>query len=257
MQRLLLRLNQALGETLKQGSRAECGVGESRAVPLVCGPRDPAPTSLPMNLSCLKRTLAGLALSVATLAPIASAQIVPAGITGTGTYFNSANLIIDGFVPAEMTAWTDSVNTFWDWSSPSPVSFTIDLGGSFVLFDALVSVDNNDDYLVEYSLDGSVWNSLLLVTAGVGEIPVAPGGMDTMTTAFGDGEYEASIDFGTANARFLRVTGLNGDGLFSVGEVQVWGRELAGAVPEPSTYGLMGAAVLAGLVAFRRRLARR
>lgn len=208
-----------------------------------------------MNLTCLKRTLAVLAISAAGFLPAASAQLVPAGITGTGTYFNSANLIIDGFVPAENTGWTDSVNTFWDWSGG--VSFNIDLGGNFVLFDALVSVDNNDDYLVEYSLDGSIWSNLLLVTAGVGEIAENPGGMDTMTTMLGDGEYEASIDFGTANARYLRVTALNGDGLYAVGEVQVWGRELAGAVPEPSTYGVIGAAVLAGLVALRRRFVRR
>lgn len=208
-----------------------------------------------MNLTCLQRTIAAVAVSAASLASIASAQIVPAGITGTGTYFNSASLIIDGFVPAENTVWTDSVNTFFDASTP--VSFTIDLGANYAIFDALLSVDNNDDYGVEYSLDGSTYTSLLTITAGVGEIAVSPGGMDTFSTMLGDPEYEATIDFGLVNARYLRLTAFNGDGLYSWGEVQVWGRELSGAVPEPSTYGLIGAAALAGLVAVRRRFVRR
>lgn len=208
-----------------------------------------------MQPNSFPRALAALLVGGACLATVATAQITPAGITGTGTYFNSAGLLIDGVVPAENTVWTDTTNAYWDWTGG--VSFKIDLGANYTLYDALLSVDNNDDYLLEYSIDGVSYTNLLLITSGMGEIAVSPGGMDTFASNPGHPEFDAGIAFAPVNARYLRASALNGDGLYAIGEVQVWGREIGGAVPEPSTYGLIGAAVLAGLVALRRRAARR
>jgi hypothetical protein len=74
--------------------------------------------------------------------------------------------------------------------------------------------------------------------------------MDTFSTDSTNGEYVAAIDFAPVVTRYLNFRSVSGgDRLNAVGEIQAFGVP----VPEPSTYGLLGAAALAGIVALRRR----
>jgi hypothetical protein len=56
----------------------------------------------------MKTTL--IALASLLLVPAAFSQIVPVGVTGTGSFNNNPSLLIDGVIPAETTPWTDSQN---------------------------------------------------------------------------------------------------------------------------------------------------
>lgn len=178
-------------------------------------------------------------------------QIVPAGVTGTGDYNNSASLLIDGVTPPQNTSWQADTNVWWNYFD---TSFTIDLGASFLLTDIAWSVDNNDAYALAWSTNGTTFANLFTITPDDGEVPVTPGGMDTMNSFGGDPDYVAAMDFGPVAARYLRIEAVSGgDGLNAIGEVTAYGRALPIAVPEPSTYGLLGALALAGLAFWRRQ----
>nr|WP_321465376.1 PEP-CTERM sorting domain-containing protein [uncultured Desulfobulbus sp.] len=187
---------------------------------------------------------------LALVAGEASATLLnPIGVSGSGTYYHSADLIIDGIIPSETTHWQDGANVYWYGAEPI---FTINYGAIYTIEDVTVSVDNNDDYIVEYSANGTDWYELFKIYASYGEIPVSPGGMDTMTTIYGDSEYVASIDFGEAvSAQYLRISAVGGDGYYSVGEVQAFGTS-SSPVPEPSTMLLLGAG-LAGMAFISRK----
>jgi MYXO-CTERM domain-containing protein len=190
---------------------------------------------------------AGVALATAVSAQV----ITPTSITAVGSFSNSLSVVADGFVPPENTFWTDPVNVFW---TGFDTAITLDYGASHRITDVLVSVDNNDVYRLDYSLDGINYTPLFTILTTDGNVQVSPGGMDTMSTDSSSPEFVSGIDFTPVDARFLRFQAITGgDTLSSVGEIMAVSAELGGAVPEPSTYGWLGAAVLLGIAMIRRR----
>lgn len=174
-------------------------------------------------------------------------MIAPVAVTGTGPHVNSFGLISDGIVPAEGTVWTSASNVWW---LGFDTTITLDLGYKYRVNDLLASVDNNDRYELEYSLDGSHFTHLFSILPSYGEIAVSPGGMDTMSTDKTSSEYVSEIDFFPIITRYLRIRATpGGDALNAVGELRAFGSP----VPESSTYGLIGATALTGLAAIRRR----
>ncbi len=191
-------------------------------------------------------TLMVIMFVVGAASSASTALIDAVSASGSGTYNNSPNpLLINHVIPEEGTWWTSSTNVWWNGTDPV---FTIDLGSIYLVEDVVVSVDNNDDYEVEYSLDNTTWTHLFSIDDTYGDIPESPGGMDTMSTDSSDGEYVSQIDFTQVQARYLRIFSTDGDNMYAVGEVEAYGQP----VPIPSTIMLMGTGLL-GLVGYNRK----
>ena len=92
----------------------------------------------------LLRILLALGLTLGMAGAAGAGYIPPVAITGSGSYNNSATLIIDGALPAEGTSLQDHSLCAW-WTGTTPF-FVVDLGGQYQVQDIVVQVDNNDNY---------------------------------------------------------------------------------------------------------------
>ncbi len=191
-----------------------------------------------MSYFRIVKTLALSALLGMSLVSFANA--VPIGVssaTGSGSYNNNVSLLIDGVIPGEGSAWTNGTNVWWQGTAPA---FTLDFGATYNLEDMLIQVDNNDSYRIDYSIDGSAWNNLFNISAGAGNIGW---GMDTFD--------QNDINFTPVEARYVRAYATGGDNSYAISEIQAFGLQ-ASAVPEPTTFILLGTGLL-GIVGLRRR----
>jgi len=205
-------------------------------------------------MKTMKLVATTMALLLMVCGPVLATVLTADSVTGTGTY-NNIEYINDGEFPEEKTYW--QINTTWWWTSygtSSDVAFTFDYGSIYAIEDIVLSVDNNDTYRVEYSLDNTTWSDLFTIYPNYGEIPATPpGGMDTMSTVFGDAEYVSGIDFDTVTAQYLRISGEGSDYLYSIGEFQAHGSPVA-PVPEPTTLALSAMGLL-GMAGYLRKKA--
>ena len=105
--------------------------------------------------------------------------------------------LTDGIVPARSTDFNAASNVYWFGQEAGPVDiiatelapaagelsglvFGLELDGVQRLTGLLLSVDSNDDYAVDYSLDGTNWTRLVDIAATQGSSDY---GMDTFTFA--------------------------------------------------------------------------
>lgn len=146
-------------------------------------------------------------------------QIIrPTGIEAFGDFSNSADLIVDGRIPYEESRWNDSECVYWQ---DVDTSFVIDLGDVYEVSGVVIQVDSDDDYRIEYSLTGDEYVPLLEILRDDGEVAM---GMDTMSSLSSHPEFVEELEFFPVQARFIRIFALDGNGEFSVSEVQVFGR---------------------------------
>ncbi|NOR14356.1 MAG: hypothetical protein GQ544_01495 [Candidatus Aminicenantes bacterium] len=141
----------------------------------------------------------------------------PRSVQGDGTYENSLQLLIDGRFVDEQSAWDSEQCVFWQ---DQDTYFVIDLGAEFLIVDILVQVDDNDDYLIEYSLEGSQFIPLFVFYEGYGD---TGDGMDTMSSNPGDPNFASLPERKRVRARFLRLSASSGDGSYALAEVQAYG----------------------------------
>ncbi len=183
-------------------------------------------------------TFAGLFLTL-TLPGISQASL---SVTGTGSYNHSLSLLTDGTVPTEGSYWLGSESINW---TDTTTTFTLDLGSLSNINNILVSVDNNDDYSVEWSTDNQSWYSLLTIDSSYGEITW---GMDTMSSDSANPEYISALDFAPVTAQYIRIFATGGDDSYAIGELQV----SSSPVPVPPAV-LLFASSLLGFLGFRRK----
>jgi hypothetical protein len=131
--------------------------------------------------------------------PIPGNLLVGAKVQNSGV--PNTSRLVDGEVPVEGDYWDTGITARFE--NPT-ASVTWDLGASKPVRCGLVQGDNNDVYILSGSADGQAWQTLW--EAG----PVDGAGMRTR-----QGELNG-------NARYLRLTGKDGDQLFSVGEMAVF-----------------------------------
>ena len=110
-------------------------------------------------------------------------NIIPRSVEGEGYFTNAVQLLIDGQSPPEGSAWNSDHNIYWQRTD---THFILDLGGEFNLSGILLQVDGNDDYNLDYSMDGIDYIPLLQIRENHGEIV---SGMDTMSTVPGDPHF--------------------------------------------------------------------
>jgi hypothetical protein len=177
-----------------------------------------------------------------------ASPITVSSITGSGSYNNSPNLLIDGVIPPEWTDWQAGTNVWWYGTQPI---FTLDFGSTYNLDDMLIQVDNNDSYGIQYSINGSNWNDLFSILSSAGNVSY---GMDTFT--------QADITFTPVDARYVRVFATSGDNAYAISEIQAFGSQIGTdeeqpnptPTPEPTSLILLGSGLLgiAGLMRKRR-----
>jgi len=191
----------------------------------------------------LKTIIGTAVLSLVSISTY-SATLSPTSISGTGGAFFNLDKINDGYIPTEFAEWRENT-TYWNGTDRV---FTFDYGSLFNIDEVLVSVDNNDAYKVQWSVDNSTWNELFQITVNMGEVR---DGMDTMTT-FPSDEYISALNFSSVQTQYLRIFATGGDNSYSVGEFTAYGSAVS-AVPIPAAALLFGPALL-GLFGFRRSI---
>jgi hypothetical protein len=151
--------------------------------------------------------------------------ISPRSVEGEGVFTNTVRLLIDGQSPPEGSDWNSEHNIYWQQTD---TQFILDLGGEFTVSGLLLQVDGNDDYIVDYSLDGIDYIPLIRIREDHGNMA---SGMDTMSTIPESPHFVAGLEFEPVSARFIRVAGAGGDSKFAMSEFQAFGERAAVAEP--------------------------
>ena len=174
--------------------------------------------------------VSALALGAATT-QAADVNVVYSNVTGDE--INTVHYAYDGVFPQPYQAWTDAT-AYW-YVAGDIRSIVFEFDRVYTVKSFVASLDNNDSYAIEFSLDGQAWGSTVDVAASEGTVNW---GMDL---------FERSVV--PTPARYARVYATSGDDMYSVGELQV-----LAAVPEPEAYAMLMAGLgLLGAVARRRR----
>jgi RHS repeat-associated protein len=148
-------------------------------------------------------------------------ESLPASVQASGTDFiGSPDLISDSSIPGNYAWSQDGNSVFWEGQAGSLV-FNLDLGAPVLLTDLILSVENDDNYVIQSSLDGQNWSYLAQVLPGEGEVDW---GMDQLSSIQSDNEFAPSLEFDAVVARHLRIMASGGDGIYAIGEVQAIGQ---------------------------------
>ncbi len=201
-------------------------------------------------------TLSSINIAMASNTPM---HISIQNISTSNIFSITEDKITDGIMFTEMSynmmsggvnVGNEQSESIW-WSSSSG-KITMDLGDSFIVQEALMQVDYNDAYQMEYSMDNSSWSNLFTITPEDGE---SYWGMDTMSSDILHEEYVANMAFSAVEARYLRISASGRDNVYYLSELQIFGSPLSNTVqiqsnqtispvPAPPSVMLFGAGLM-------------
>lgn len=159
-------------------------------------------------------------------------------ITYDGTFVDGMDgRVVDGVFMPRSTPWSVG-SLYWYGLSPNII---IDLQGTYKIDSMIVQADDNDSYRVEY------WNGLAWQTAW--DVPNYDAyGWGLQTRPNPDNDNEKYVLPAPITTNLLRFYATDGDGGYSVSEIQAFGEVVV--VPLPGTLILLATGV-SGLVAVR------
>ncbi len=161
-------------------------------------------------------TLALLLILPALSGPLGAQGKAAWTATALGSVNHAPALTLDCRFVENGSPWDGEGCVWWEGTASGLV---LDLQAPTDIRDFRLQVDNNDDYLLEGSLDGETYTPLLTIRAQEGQVS---SGMDTFSTVKGEKGYLARIDFAKPlRARYLRLRGTEGDECYSVAEITV------------------------------------
>ncbi|MBL8338417.1 MAG: Ig-like domain-containing protein, partial [Rhodoferax sp.] len=151
-------------------------------------------------------------------------------------FFNPLSLLTDNQVPREGSDFNGSGSIWWINQEAAPIDsvptglevasgalsglvFGLDFGAARNLTGLLLSLDSNDDYAVDYSLDGLSWTRLVDILSTDGD---ASYGMDTFRLGSAAAGGSTDPSFQPVLAQYLRFYATGGDGLYAIGEAQAF-----------------------------------
>lgn len=143
--------------------------------------------------------------------------ITAVSVTGQGEHVNDPSLLMNGIMLPPGTAFDDPACVHW---SDPKLFFLLDLGAVYVVDGIVAQVDNDDNYLVEASLDGKQFVPLVSMKASLGTVDW---GMQTLGTVQDLDGYAPELDFAATPARYLRLSAAEGDGVYAVSELTAHG----------------------------------
>lgn len=186
---------------------------------------------MPICVSCediMRNTTILYVLFFSIMLPSLSAHsqtlLRPVSVTANGAVSNSAGLASDFSIPSRGTSFDSSSNVFWIGTSQQVV---FDYGETLLITDVLLAADNNDTYLIEYSLDGVSYFDAFEFLDSDG---FQDGGIDILTTLSSFSLVPTNPStasyvgrgFTDVEARFLRLTSTAGDDGKAIGEFQAF-----------------------------------
>lgn len=150
--------------------------------------------------------------------------------------------VTDGVFLDDTHVWNMGT-VYWLGAKPSDTldSVTLTLGAVSLVSSIRLQADTLDTYTVDYRNGAGAWQALTTmktINNPIGYI---------YTHGMGTGDYAFSAPV-TASA--FRIRG-NGDGLYAISEFQAFGVAEPVSIPEPATWGMLGAGI--GLIGFLRR----
>ena len=137
-------------------------------------------------------------------------------VEGFGDFYNRVGLIIDNSIPPEEGNWNGDKCVYWE---NFDTFFVVDLGSVIEVSGIVTQVESDDDYRIDYSLDNLEFFPLLDIISDYGEVN---SGMDTISSIPGDLEYINDLDFFPVEAQYIKIYATDGDGSFSISELQVF-----------------------------------
>lgn len=134
-------------------------------------------------------------------------------IGANGSFNHSYDLLIDGNVVYQNAPWDGDACVYW---TDAATEFVFDLGKETEIKELLLQVDDNDTYLVQTSLNGIDYQTLITIKPEHGEIV---GGMDIMSSDAASPDFIKDLDFKPVKAKFIKLKASEGDDMYSAAEI--------------------------------------
>lgn len=136
-------------------------------------------------------------------------------IKTTGEYTGEPGLLIDGVTVDEGTVWDDEHCVRWTDKSAHII---IDMGKEFIIQNMMIQVDHNDNYAIDYSVDGSSFLPLFVIKGYEGAVE---SGIQSVYTDSTHPNYYPGTAFEPVTGRYVKIQAVDGDDSYSIAEISI------------------------------------